>query len=67
MDELTLRDLLVCHAMFNDETDVIIQNEGGTLLATGKWYSDSVLEHTEEPIKSFSYWVPNNRAHILLK
>ncbi len=67
MDELTLRDLLKCHAMFNDETDIIIQNEGGTLLATGKWYNDSVLEHAEEPIKSFSYWVPNNRAHILLK
>lgn len=67
MEDLTLRDLLECHAMFNDETDIVMQDESYSLMATGKWFNDSILEHAEQPIKSFSYWVQANRAHILLK
>lgn len=67
MDKLTLRDLLMCHAMINDETKIIIRDRDSFVVAVGNWMQDSVLEQAKQPIASLSYWAEQNRMHIDLK
>lgn len=66
MDKLYLRGLLTC-PMVNDDTKIIIRDRDSFVVAVGGWMYDSVLEYSEQPIGSLSYWAERNRLHIELK
>lgn len=67
MDSLTIRDLLKIPALTTDRTQIVVRDSGGKDVAAGQWFQDSILELQEREVESFSYWVPPDRMHIVLR
>ena len=67
MDDLTLEGLLKGHRMITDDTQIIIRDSKNSVVAAGKWFEDGILEKSDKPVESLSYWANQNRLHIILK
>ena len=67
MDDLTLEGLLRGHRMMTDDTQIIIRDSKNNVVAAGKWFEDGILEKSDKPVESLSYWANQNRLHIILK
>lgn len=65
---MTLRDLLINHyELVNNETFIYVRNEENTsLLTSGNWYQDNVLDYFQKEISRFT-WKNDNKLYINLE
>ena len=50
----------------DDNTTVILRNNRLEPIAIGKWYYDQIVDHSQDPVKSFT-WHNDNTLYIDLK
>ena len=53
-------------AITDDNTTVILRNNRLEPIARGKWYYDQVVDHSQDPVESFT-WKDDNTLYIDLK
>ena len=53
-------------AITDDNTTVILWNNGLEPIAIGKWYYDQIVDHSHDHVKSFT-WKDDNTLYIDLK
>ena len=65
---MTLENLLINHSeLINDETFIYICDENtSSLLASGNWYQDNIIDYTNNGISGFT-WQDNNELYIILR
>ena len=65
---MTLENLLINHSeLINDETFIYICDENtSSLLASGNWYQDNILDYTNNGISGFTCQ-DNNELYINIK
>lgn len=67
-NHMTLENLLINHSeLINDKTFIYVRNEENfSLLTSGNWYQDNVLNYSHKEISAFT-WQNDNKLYIDIK
>ena len=57
---------LIDLGIINNTTEIYIRNMEFGLIAKGEWYQDSILEHLEDEIDSYT-WQDDDKVYVDLK
>ena len=57
---------LIDLGIINNTTEIYIRNMEFGLIAEGGWYQDSILEHLEDEIDSYT-WQDDDKVYVDLK
>lgn len=60
---MLVRRILV---LIDDDTIVILRNKTRKTITRGHWYNDQILDHSEDPVETFT-WYDDNTVHIDVK
>lgn len=62
---MTLQQILES-PIINQDTTIIIRNTYLRVMARGCWFQDSILNHSQDIVESFS-WQDDNTVHVDIK
>lgn len=63
---MKVEEILMMDQIVNDRTEIYIRDGEFNMLASGNWFNDNVLDHSDDEVECFS-WQDDNKVYIDVK